>query len=127
MYTKGISGFRNKHFYICHQVYKHFHLLLKNQWAKFNQTWLKVFLCNGDLILFKFLLQNHKANFNPVCHKATFGKCMKDSTNEDHARFHRGDTRENTSTKFKKDSECFNENQCLFPRGDSSKHTMDEI
>ena len=32
----------------------HFHLLLQNHWANFNQTWHKVFLVKGDSSLFKW-------------------------------------------------------------------------
>ena len=33
--------------------FSHFHLLLKNHWVNFNQTWHKAFLGEGDLNLLK--------------------------------------------------------------------------
>ena len=39
---------------VCLSVnFSHFHLLLQNHWANFNQTWHKVFLGEGDSSLFK--------------------------------------------------------------------------
>ena len=34
--------------------FSHFHLLLQNQWANFNQTWHKSSLCEDDSSLFKW-------------------------------------------------------------------------
>ena len=40
---------------VCLSVnFSHFHLLLQNHWANFNQTWHKVFLGEGDSSLFKW-------------------------------------------------------------------------
>ena len=39
---------------VCLSVnFSHFHLLLQNDWANFNQTWHKVSLGEGDSSLFK--------------------------------------------------------------------------
>ena len=39
---------------VCLSVnFSHFHLLLQNHWANFNQTWHKVCLGEGDSSLFK--------------------------------------------------------------------------
>ena len=77
--------------------FSHFHLLLRNHWANFNQTWHKAYLGKGDSILIEWrpwpfskgrklqnsentltklknlLLQNHWANFNHTWHKASLG------------------------------------------------------
>ena len=77
--------------------FSHFHLLLQNHWANFNQTWHKASLEEGDSYLFKKrgppfykgrqlknsentlarlknLLQNHWANFNQNWHNTLLGK-----------------------------------------------------
>ena len=38
----------------CRRNFSHFHLLLQNHWANFNQTWHKTFLGDGDSSLFKW-------------------------------------------------------------------------
>ena len=78
-------------------ILSHFHLLLQNHWANFNQIWFKASLGEGDSVLFKRrarpfprgdnyeivkihwqkppkLLQNRWANFNQTWHKAFFGE-----------------------------------------------------
>ena len=78
--------------------FSHFHLLLQNHWANFNQTWHKASLNEGDSYLFirrappfykgrqlksrentlarlkNLLLQNHWANFNQNWHNTLLGE-----------------------------------------------------
>ena len=78
--------------------FSHFHLLLQNHWANFNQTWYMAYLGKVDSILFKWrstsfskgrelwnskntlktlknlLLQNHWSNFSQTWHKTFLGE-----------------------------------------------------
>ena len=75
---------------VCLCKFSHFHLLLQNHWANFNQTWHKVSEGEGDSRLFKWrprpsqlginknklttfknLLQNYWAYFNQTWHKVS--------------------------------------------------------
>ena len=68
----------------------HFHLLLHNHWANFNQTWHKVFLGEWDSSLFKWRTKPW-ANSNQTWHKAFLDKRIQVCSNEGPRSFLWGD------------------------------------
>ena len=93
--------------------FSHFHLLLQNHWANFNQTWHKASLGAGDSSLFKWrvspfskerLLQNWKHII----------KFLKSSSPEPLGQFQPNLAKMGIQV-------CSNEGLCPFPRGDNYK------
>ena len=95
--------------------FSHFHLLLQNHWANFNQTWHKASLSEGDLILFKWRARPFPRGANYEIVKIHWRNLK--------IFFSR--TTESTSTKLstkhpwvKGIQVCSNEGLRTFPRGD---------